>query len=54
MFVKDLGSSNGTYLNGQRLSAEGVTSEPFVIEDGHVLTFGMDMLNEQGERKSAV
>jgi pSer/pThr/pTyr-binding forkhead associated (FHA) protein len=32
IFIKDVKSSNGTFINGDRLSAEGVESEPFELK----------------------
>lgn len=32
MFIKDVKSSNGTFINGERLSLEGVESEPFELK----------------------
>lgn len=32
MYIKDVKSSNGTFVNGDRLSAEGVESEPFELK----------------------
>ena len=32
IFIKDVKSSNGTFINGERLSAEGIESEPFELK----------------------
>jgi pSer/pThr/pTyr-binding forkhead associated (FHA) protein len=50
VFIRDLGSSNGTYINGFRLSADAVASEPFQLivgqelvvtkRDGLIIGFG--------------
>ena len=37
VFIRDLGSSNGTYINGYRLSADAVASEPFQLIVGQEL-----------------
>ena len=37
VFIRDLGSSNGTYINGFRLSMDGVPSEPFQLIVGQEL-----------------
>jgi pSer/pThr/pTyr-binding forkhead associated (FHA) protein len=44
--VKDVASSNGTFVNGHRLSNEGVPSPPFELHYGDVLEFGVDILND--------
>lgn len=31
VYIKDVKSSNGTFVNGQRLSLEGVESDPFEL-----------------------
>jgi pSer/pThr/pTyr-binding forkhead associated (FHA) protein len=31
MFIKDVKSSNGTFINGERLSPEGLESDPFEL-----------------------
>ena len=36
-FIQDTNSSNGTFLNGERLSDAGVASEPFELIDGDIL-----------------
>ncbi|KAF9578048.1 hypothetical protein BGW38_006376, partial [Lunasporangiospora selenospora] len=48
VFIRDLKSSNGTFLNGKRLSPEGVESEPFVLNQGDSLAFGIDIMDENG------
>lgn len=37
VFIRDLGSSNGTYINGFRLSPDAVASEPFQLIVGQEL-----------------
>jgi pSer/pThr/pTyr-binding forkhead associated (FHA) protein len=37
VFIRDLGSSNGTYINGFRLSPDTVSSEPFQLIAGQEL-----------------
>lgn len=44
-FIMDVGSSNGTFLNGERLSAEGVGSMPWALKNGDQLDFGVDIIN---------
>ncbi|KAK9722828.1 hypothetical protein K7432_002367 [Basidiobolus ranarum] len=43
VYIRDLKSSNGTYLNEVRLSPEGVESPPFELKNGDVLEFGIDI-----------
>ncbi|KAG4301509.1 hypothetical protein PCK1_002222 [Pneumocystis canis] len=45
--IRDTQSSNGTFLNGQRLSAENQMSEPVILHVGDILEFGIDILNEE-------
>jgi pSer/pThr/pTyr-binding forkhead associated (FHA) protein len=37
VYIRDLGSSNGTYINGFRLSPDAVASEPFQLISGQEL-----------------
>ena len=37
IFIKDVKSSNGTFINGERLSAEGVESEAFELKSEDVV-----------------
>ena len=39
VFIRDLGSSNGTYINGVRLSADAVASDPFPLIAGQELVY---------------
>jgi pSer/pThr/pTyr-binding forkhead associated (FHA) protein len=32
MYIRDVKSSNGTFVNGERLSQEGVESEPYELK----------------------
>ncbi|ORX89388.1 SMAD/FHA domain-containing protein [Basidiobolus meristosporus CBS 931.73] len=47
VYVKDLKSSNGTYLNERRLSPEGVESQPHELRNGDLLEFGIDILETE-------
>lgn len=42
VFLRDTGSSSGTFLNKIRLAPSGEPSELVVLEDGDVLQFGVD------------
>ena len=37
IFIKDVKSSNGTFINGERLSPEGVESEPFELKNDDIV-----------------
>jgi pSer/pThr/pTyr-binding forkhead associated (FHA) protein len=37
IFIKDVKSSNGTFVNGKRLSAEGLESEPHELKSDDVV-----------------
>lgn len=37
IFIKDVKSSNGTFINSERLSAEGVESDPFELKTDDVV-----------------
>ncbi|KAH8113813.1 SMAD/FHA domain-containing protein [Phellopilus nigrolimitatus] len=45
--IKDVKSSNGTCMNGERLSAEGVESEPLKLDD--IVDFGIDIVCEDNK-----
>jgi pSer/pThr/pTyr-binding forkhead associated (FHA) protein len=37
IFIKDVKSSNGTFINGERLSAEGLESDPFELKSEDIV-----------------
>lgn len=49
VMIKDVGSSNGTFINGKRISEEGQASAAFELHTGDVLEFGIDIKNEEGD-----
>ncbi|KAJ6528647.1 SMAD/FHA domain-containing protein, partial [Mycena vulgaris] len=49
ILIKDVKSSNGTFVNGERLSAEGAESEAFELRSDDILEFGIDIVGEHGE-----
>ncbi|KAG0257962.1 hypothetical protein BG011_003629 [Mortierella polycephala] len=48
VYIRDLKSSNGTFLNGKRLCQENTESEPFELNQNDNLEFGIDILDENG------
>ncbi|KAJ3975091.1 SMAD/FHA domain-containing protein [Lentinula raphanica] len=46
IFIKDLKSSNGTFINGNRLSPEGLESDPVELHSDDVVEFGIDIVGE--------
>lgn len=43
-FLKDTGSSNGTFINNNRLSPTTQNSEPFEVSSGDIVQFGVDVM----------
>src|SRR6266849_1776017 len=37
IYIKDVKSSNGTFINGERLSPEGAESEPFELKTSDIV-----------------
>ncbi|KAI8880947.1 SMAD/FHA domain-containing protein [Backusella circina FSU 941] len=48
VYIKDVKSSNGTFVNGQRLSNEGEESQPIELKTGDQVEFGIDIINDNG------
>ena len=46
IWLWDVKSSNGTYINGERLSLENQVSEPCVLKEEDVLELGVDIKSE--------
>ncbi|KAI5285415.1 hypothetical protein KEM52_002452, partial [Ascosphaera acerosa] len=44
--IKDIKSSNGTFVNGQRLSPENQESEPRELRENDTLELGIDIISE--------
>ncbi|KAI0051381.1 hypothetical protein FA95DRAFT_1676087 [Auriscalpium vulgare] len=49
IFIKDVKSSNGTFINGERLSPEGAESEPFELKSDDIVEFGIDIVGEDNK-----
>jgi len=52
IWIRDVKSSNGTFVNGQRLSPENRDSEPHVLREHDTLELGIDIVSE--DQKSIV
>ncbi|KAI0997842.1 hypothetical protein K3495_g10347 [Podosphaera aphanis] len=46
IWIKDVKSSNGTFVNGERLSAENQDSEPHELQSQDLLELGIDIVSE--------
>jgi len=46
VMIRDSGSSNGTFVNGIRLSEEGQVSEATALHSGDQLDFGVDIMDD--------
>ncbi|OXG75109.1 hypothetical protein C350_05288 [Cryptococcus neoformans MW-RSA36] len=46
IFIRDVRSSNGTFINGERLSPEGVESDPVEIKNEDQIDFGIDIVSD--------
>ncbi|CAO1630643.1 unnamed protein product [Sympodiomycopsis kandeliae] len=49
MFIRDVKSSNGTFINGERLSPEGQESEVFELHSEDVVEFGIDIVSDDSK-----
>ncbi|KAJ6619166.1 hypothetical protein B0H10DRAFT_1188780 [Mycena sp. CBHHK59/15] len=49
MLIRDVKSSNGTFVIGERLSPEGTESDPYELRSDDILEFGFDIVGEHGE-----
>ncbi|KAF8313379.1 SMAD/FHA domain-containing protein [Amanita rubescens] len=45
IFIKDVKSSTGTFINGSRLSPEGIESEPYGLTSDDIVEFGVDIID---------
>ncbi|KAK2734306.1 hypothetical protein FQN57_001711 [Myotisia sp. PD_48] len=52
IWIRDVKSSNGTFVNGQRLSGENRDSEPHELREQDLLELGIDIVSE--DQKSIV
>jgi pSer/pThr/pTyr-binding forkhead associated (FHA) protein len=46
VFIRDVKSSNGTFINGQRLSQENEDSDLYELREQDMLELGIDILSE--------
>ncbi|KAI0646179.1 hypothetical protein C8Q79DRAFT_926207 [Trametes meyenii] len=49
IFIKDVKSSNGTFINGERLSPEGLESDPYELKTDDIVEFGIDIVGEDNK-----
>ncbi|KAJ3138220.1 hypothetical protein HK100_012764 [Physocladia obscura] len=49
VWIQDVKSSNGTFINGRRLSEEGVASAPHQLVSGDIAEFGIDIMHDDAE-----
>ncbi|KAI8977195.1 hypothetical protein BDF20DRAFT_550758 [Mycotypha africana] len=47
VYIRDVKSSNGTFVNGERLSDEGKPSLPKRIFNEDIIEFGIDIINDE-------
>lgn len=49
VYIKDVGSSNGTFINGDRLSLESQKSDVFELHSEDMVEFGIDIASEDNK-----
>ncbi|CAG8789614.1 15167_t:CDS:2, partial [Cetraspora pellucida] len=50
IFIRDLKSSNGTFVNGKRISIEDKEGEPIELKNYDTLEFGIDIFSENDRK----
>ncbi|KAJ8497194.1 hypothetical protein ONZ45_g12159 [Pleurotus djamor] len=49
IYIKDVKSSNGTFINGERLSPEGMESDPWDLKSDDIVEFGIDIVGDDNK-----
>ncbi|PPQ92622.1 hypothetical protein CVT25_007787, partial [Psilocybe cyanescens] len=49
IYIKDVKSSNGTFINGERLSSEGHESDPFELNSDDIVELGIHIVGEDNK-----
>ncbi|KAL0573780.1 hypothetical protein V5O48_008167 [Marasmius crinis-equi] len=49
IFIGDTKSSNGTFVNGERLSPEGLQSDPYELKSDDVVELGLNIVGEDNK-----
>ncbi|KAF4578200.1 hypothetical protein EYR40_001631 [Pleurotus pulmonarius] len=49
IFIKDVKSSNGTFINSERLSLEGMESDPWELKSDDIVEFGIDIVGDDNK-----
>ncbi|KIY43423.1 hypothetical protein FISHEDRAFT_10481, partial [Fistulina hepatica ATCC 64428] len=49
IYIRDVKSSNGTFINGDRLSPEGLESDPYDLKGDDIVEFGIDIVGEDNK-----
>ncbi|TRM68625.1 hypothetical protein BD626DRAFT_482302 [Schizophyllum amplum] len=49
IYIRDVKSSNGTFINGDRLSGEGLESDPYDLKSEDIVEFGIDIVGEDNK-----
>lgn len=50
VYIQDIGSANGTFVDGERLAPDGQTSEPRRLFSESVIDFGVNIFDEADEQ----
>ncbi|KAF5338000.1 hypothetical protein D9611_014979 [Ephemerocybe angulata] len=49
IYIKDVKSSKGTFINGERLSSEAVERDPYELKSDDIVEFGIDIVGEDNK-----
>ncbi|KAI0649457.1 hypothetical protein C8Q79DRAFT_1005378 [Trametes meyenii] len=48
-FIKDVKSFNGTFVNGERFSPEGLELDPYELKTDDIVEFGIEIVGEDNK-----
>ncbi|KIM73638.1 hypothetical protein PILCRDRAFT_35884, partial [Piloderma croceum F 1598] len=46
IYIKDMKSSNGNFINSKRLSLDGLESEPYELKSDNIVEFRIDIIGK--------